>query len=304
MKMYKAIALFCCLAATVSCAKSNRGEASNATASTQNDGNEEALTTVSADKKKITEEEFIRDFYAKYLTLEEIWFGNKVPKDSAEAVKNKFLNDYCTKNFQRYYKEYYATNELGEMINGEDCDLITNSQDDEGLQPKDMVIEKKEPNWYTASFVWRHKGLVRGGMCRRLKLVANSETFKVDSLMSSVFLESEKDSIYKATDVDTAPRFVGGEKALRQYVENAGLTCKWTISGDKKNSVQVSFVVDENGWTRMSWIENESILGEGEHSYGKIDDIYRLMVNMPRWQSGTKGGKKVRTKMYVYLKMA
>jgi len=249
----------------------------------------------SQEQKDNREESFIREFYAKYLKVVNLIFEDGVSKDSANMASNHFRDRYYTPNLMQYRNAYYAMDENGEPIYCDNGCLITGLQDDEGLQPEEMIIEKKEQNWYTATYVWWLGGKINGVSCSRLKVIPNGDSFKVDSIMLDIYMEHECDTIYETKVLDHNPSFVGGEKGLREYLKTHGLTCRWDIAKDADTDCMVDFIVGKDGWTRKC-VQLKQMDDELEK------EIFYLIKNMPRWQSGVKDGENVASVVSLTLK--
>ncbi|MCC6411063.1 MAG: TonB family protein [Saprospiraceae bacterium] len=88
---------------------------------------------------------------------------------------------------------------------------------------------------------------------------------------------------------DTHPAFIGGEQALKKYIDEnlryPPLAKEYAIQG----RVVVTFVVETDGS-----LTNPQIIKDIGAGCGK--EALRLVAVMPKWQPGTTGGKPVRAK--------
>lgn len=95
-----------------------------------------------------------------------------------------------------------------------------------------------------------------------------------------------------AANVEVAPRFPGGDSAMKAFIKknlNTSLGDRFGVHG----SVNVSFYVDENG--NIDYIEST-------HLHSNLDTEARRVVKiMPRWIPGTKGGSPATLKTWVSI---
>lgn len=253
------------------------------------------MTTVCSAKDNGREETFIREFYANYFEISNLKVSDNLTRNDINMAEKNFREKYYTQNLMQYHNAYYACDEKGELIGGCDCSLLTGAQDEGGFEKGTILIEKKEPYWYTATIVANNQGHTYGCMCMRLKIVPYANTFKVDSVMPNINLSETPVSIYKASRLDKKPMFIGGMEALNKYMETASLNTEWVISYDTNVSPTVTFVVNQNGWTRRIVVK-KGLSGIEEF------DVYRLIMNMPRWQPGVKDGENVASVVSLTLK--
>jgi protein TonB len=102
-------------------------------------------------------------------------------------------------------------------------------------------------------------------------------------------MKPDKSGIYEFTDV--RPSYPGGQDALENYINNNIEYQSPAIGDNTEGTVNVQFVVDENGnVTSAKTIGNE--LGSG------LDrEAVRVISNMPKWNPGKVKGKNVKTRL-------
>lgn len=116
-------------------------------------------------------------------------------------------------------------------------------------------------------------------------------------LIFSLFTNLKAQNIYiekklKNTVVSRAnvkPLFIGGNKALFEYIENNLEYPKNAKMKGLKGRVDVSFIVEKNG--RLSHIEIERSLSRKHNRKAK-----KLVRKMPKWSPALVDGKTVRFK--------
>lgn len=102
-------------------------------------------------------------------------------------------------------------------------------------------------------------------------------------------MKPDKDGVYEMTDV--RPAFPGGQAALEDYINNNIEYQQPAIDDNTEGTVDVQFVVDENG--RVS---NAKVIGK-ELGSGLDDEAVRVISNMPKWTPGKVKGKDVKTRV-------
>jgi periplasmic protein TonB len=115
-------------------------------------------------------------------------------------------------------------------------------------------------------------------------MIASSAASKEKSTMVK-----DKDGVYK--NPQTMPEFPGGETALSQYMENSLDYPQRALDDNKEGTVQVSFVIDENG-NVMTPAALGNKLGDGLD-----EEAIDLIKKMPKWKPGTVKGKNVKTRL-------
>ena len=102
-------------------------------------------------------------------------------------------------------------------------------------------------------------------------------------------MKPDKDGVYEMTDV--RPAFPGGQAALEDYINNHIEYQQPAIDNNTEGTVDVQFVVDENGN-----VSNPRIVGNQLGS-GLDEEAVRVISSMPRWTPGKVKGKDVKTRM-------
>lgn len=104
-------------------------------------------------------------------------------------------------------------------------------------------------------------------------------------------MKPDKDGVYEMTDV--RPAYPGGQAALEDYVNNNIEYQQPAIDNNTEGTVDVQFVVDENGN-----VGNAKIVGK-ELGSGLDDEAVRVISNMPKWTPGKVKGKNVKTRLVI-----
>ena len=99
----------------------------------------------------------------------------------------------------------------------------------------------------------------------------------------------DKDGIYEMTDV--RPTYPGGQAALEDYVNNNIEYQQPAIDNNTEGTVDVQFVVDENGK-----ISDAKVVGKKLGS-GLDEEAVKVISNMPKWTPGKVKGKDVKTRL-------
>jgi TonB family protein len=102
-------------------------------------------------------------------------------------------------------------------------------------------------------------------------------------------MKPDKDGIYEMTD--TRPAYPGGQEALENYVNNNIEYQQPAIDDNTEGTVNVQFVVDENGN-----VTNAKEIGK-ELGNGLDQEAVRVISNMPKWTPGKVKGKNVKTRV-------
>jgi periplasmic protein TonB len=141
----------------------------------------------------------------------------------------------------------------------------------------------KESSKSTASktTVAKRKGKATLGTMAEMKKTAEAKaTFKPDA-----------NGIYDATEV--RPMYPGGHAALSDYIANHIDYPQMAIDDNKGGTVNVQFVVDENGK-----VQNAKVVGS-KLGDGLDEEAERVIASMPKWDAGMVKGKPVKTRMTV-----
>lgn len=102
-------------------------------------------------------------------------------------------------------------------------------------------------------------------------------------------MKPDKDGIYDVTDV--RPAYPGGQTALANYINNNIAYQEPAIDNNTEGTVDVQFVVDENG--KVSDVKRI-----GKELGGGLDDqAVAVISNMPKWTPGKVKGKNVKTRL-------
>jgi TonB family protein len=102
-------------------------------------------------------------------------------------------------------------------------------------------------------------------------------------------MKPDKDGIYEMTD--TRPAYPGGQEALENYVNNNIEYQQPAIDDNTEGTVNVQFVVDENGN-----VTNAKEIGK-ELGNGLDQEAVRVISSMPKWTPGKVKGKNVKTRV-------
>lgn len=108
-----------------------------------------------------------------------------------------------------------------------------------------------------------------------------------ESKMST--MKPDKDGVYEMTEV--RPAFPGGQAALEDYINNHIEYQQPAIDNNTEGTVDVQFVVDENGN-----VSNPKVVGK-ELGSGLDEEAVRVISSMPKWTPGKVKGKDVKTRM-------
>ena len=102
-------------------------------------------------------------------------------------------------------------------------------------------------------------------------------------------IKPDKDGVYEMTDA--RPVYPGGQEALENYVNNNIEYQQPAIDENTEGTVNVQFVVDENGN-----VTNAKAIGK-ELGNGLDQEAVRVISNMPKWTPGKVKGKNVKTRV-------
>jgi TonB family protein len=102
-------------------------------------------------------------------------------------------------------------------------------------------------------------------------------------------IKPDKDGVYEMTDA--RPVYPGGQAALENYVNNNIEFQQPAIDENTEGTVNVQFVVDENGN-----VANAKVVGK-ELGNGLDQEAVRVISNMPKWTPGKVKGKNVKTRV-------
>ncbi len=102
-------------------------------------------------------------------------------------------------------------------------------------------------------------------------------------------IKPDKDGVYEMTD--TRPAYPGGQEALENYVNNNVEYQQPAIDDNTEGTVNVQFVVDENGN-----VTSAKAIGK-ELGNGLDQEAVRVISNMPKWTPGKVKDKNVKTRV-------
>jgi len=119
-----------------------------------------------------------------------------------------------------------------------------------------------------------------GTMAEMKKTTETKTTFKSDA-----------NGVYDATEV--RPMYPGGQTALSDYITNHIDYPQMAIDDNKGGTVNVQFVVDENGK-----VQNAKVVGS-KLGDGLDEEAERVISTMPKWNAGMVKGKPVKTRITV-----
>jgi len=102
-------------------------------------------------------------------------------------------------------------------------------------------------------------------------------------------MKPDKDGVYEMTEV--RPAYPGGQAALEDYINNNIEYQQAAVDNNTEGTVDVQFVVDENGN-----VSNPKVVGN-ELGGGLDDEAVRVISRMPKWTPGKVKGKNVKTRV-------
>ncbi len=105
---------------------------------------------------------------------------------------------------------------------------------------------------------------------------------------SNAKMEADNTGVY--SNVEVLPSFPGGAKGMQKFFDD-NLQYPDDASADGvEGTVNVSFVVDENGKLTSPKVEGDQL------GYGLDQEALRVVNKMPTWNPGKLKGKNVKTK--------
>ena len=102
-------------------------------------------------------------------------------------------------------------------------------------------------------------------------------------------MKPDKNGVYDMTEVK--PVYPGGQSALNDYINNQIEYPQMAIDDSKQGTVNVQFIVDENGK-----VTDAKAVG-GSLGDGLDDEAVRVISKMPKWEPGKVKGKRVKTRL-------
>ncbi len=118
---------------------------------------------------------------------------------------------------------------------------------------------------------------------RPTKPAASLSVFKADS--------KQKDNEGVYVDTDVMPEFPGGKKAIQRFISNNIRYPQEAVADDVEGTVQVTFVLDENGRVAKAEATSDNI------GYGLEQEAIRVVKQMNGWKPGKVAGKNVKTRL-------
>ena len=102
-------------------------------------------------------------------------------------------------------------------------------------------------------------------------------------------MEMDNSGVY--ANVEYLPAFPGGNKGLQNYFDK-NLEYPADASNEGvEGTVNVSFVVDENGK-----LSSPQVVGKDRLGYGLEEEAIRVITRMPAWNAGKLKGQNVKTR--------
>ena len=102
-------------------------------------------------------------------------------------------------------------------------------------------------------------------------------------------MKPDKEGVYNVADV--MPAYPGGQNALEDYMNNNVEYPQNAIDNNSEGTVNVQFVVDENGN-----VTNAKVAGK-KLGNGLDEEAVKEVSNMPKWAPGKVKGKNVKTRI-------
>lgn len=116
------------------------------------------------------------------------------------------------------------------------------------------------------------------------KITIGAMTARTSSVM-----KADKNGVYNRTEV--SPAYPGGHNALEDYFNNNIEYPETAIDNNSEGTVDVQFVVDENGK-----VSNARVIGKTLGN-GLDEEAVRVVSDMPKWTPGKAKGKDVKTRI-------
>jgi protein TonB len=146
---------------------------------------------------------------------------------------------------------------------------------------KPVSKEASDKSTANKTTVTKKSGKATVGTMAEMKKTAETKTaFKPDAK-----------GIYDATEV--RPVYPGGHVALSDYIANHIDYPQMAIDDNKQGTVNVQFVVDENGK-----VQDAKVIGR-KLGDGLDEEAERVISSMPKWSAGMVKGKPVKARVTV-----
>jgi len=107
-------------------------------------------------------------------------------------------------------------------------------------------------------------------------------------------MEADNSGVY--SNVEVIPSFPGGNKGLQKYFDNNLEYPAEAGNEGVEGTVELSFVVDENGK-----LTNPQVMGQ-RLGYGLETEALRVVNKMPVWNPGQLKGKNVKTRFILPIR--
>lgn len=184
------------------------------------------------------------------------------------------MPDYEDWDFQNFYEDFVYEN-YNIKIGNAGC-VITEKSECYSNRMKVLIFDK------FGSDIFEKAILQAKAKYPKVKLQA--EIDKRNNLIKKI----DSDFIFSSSDIDTKPKFKGGEEKFYSYLKN-----ELKNINDLTKKVGVLFVIEKNG--TISNVE----IKRGSTKYD--EEIIEVFLNTPNWTPATLSGKKVRTRMQIPL---
>ncbi len=110
-------------------------------------------------------------------------------------------------------------------------------------------------------------------------------------------LEIDTNMVY--FNVDQEPQYPGGEEKFEKYISDYTNYPKEAIAKKEMGAVAVSFIIERDGS-----ISHDSAYSLGKATPALVREALRIIQLMPKWNSGVKNDKPVRSEKYLYIKFS
>ena len=104
-------------------------------------------------------------------------------------------------------------------------------------------------------------------------------------------IEKDKTGVY--THAEVMPMYAGNDQGLSDYISSNIVYPDQAVENNVEGTVQVQFVVDENGA-----VSDVKTLGN-KLGYGLEEEAVNVVSKLPKWTPGKVKGKNVKTRLSV-----
>jgi len=146
----------------------------------------------------------------------------------------------------------------------------------------DTAMNKMNTRKESSSSSTTKKGM--GTSRKKGKITVGTMTSRKTSEM-----KPDNNGVYEMAEAN--PVYPGGQAALQTYIDENVEYPQSAIDNSFEGTVDVQFVVDENGK-----VKDAKAVG-GQMSNELQNEAVRVVSNMPKWTPGTVKGKNVKTKV-------